>query len=169
MWKNKNTQNLHSFLAIAFWRAFVLSRLQQIWNQHRILRFFIPILLFITEKNFCVIRALFANFKCICEKNYTFSNILQKGKKLFSLPISIILLWFLLSLKHWSPPKIWGLFLLQFCFIPSHPQVLVISDMAVGRVLFNVLSYIKQWKYPPPLIKKGSQWVIHPAQFGTKI
>ncbi len=33
--------------------------------------------------NFCVIIALFAYLKCKCEKNYTFSNILQKVKSYF--------------------------------------------------------------------------------------
>ncbi len=51
--------------------------------------FWIPILLF-KKKNFGVIIALFAILKCKCEKNFTFSNILQKVKTYF-LPISIIL------------------------------------------------------------------------------
>jgi hypothetical protein len=38
--KKQNTQNLHSFFSIAFLGVFVLSRHQQIWNQHKILRFF---------------------------------------------------------------------------------------------------------------------------------
>ncbi len=39
MHKNENTQNSHSFLALAFFRGIYLSRHQQIWNQHKILRF----------------------------------------------------------------------------------------------------------------------------------
>ncbi len=42
--------------------------------------FLIPIL---TLKFFWVIIALFAILKCKCEKNYTFSNILQKVKSYF--------------------------------------------------------------------------------------
>ncbi len=40
MHKNENTQNWHSFLALAFFRGICLSRHQQILNQHKILRFF---------------------------------------------------------------------------------------------------------------------------------
>jgi hypothetical protein len=50
----------------------------------------IPILIFIKKKMFWVIIALFAILKCKCEKNCTFSNILQKVKSYF-FPISIIL------------------------------------------------------------------------------
>jgi hypothetical protein len=38
--KNEKTQNLHSFLALVFFRGVCLSRHQRIWNQHKILRFF---------------------------------------------------------------------------------------------------------------------------------
>ncbi len=86
MHKNENTQNSHSFLAPSFFRGICLSRHQQIWNQH----FWIPILIFLKKKIFWVIIALFAILKCKCEKNCTFSNILQKVKLIF-LPISIIL------------------------------------------------------------------------------
>jgi hypothetical protein len=40
MHKNENTQNSHSFLALAFFRGICLSRHQRIWNQQKILRFF---------------------------------------------------------------------------------------------------------------------------------
>ncbi len=56
---------------------------QRIWNQHKILRFLIPIVIFFKKKFVLVIIALFAYFKCKCEKNCTFSNILQKIKSYF--------------------------------------------------------------------------------------
>ena len=83
MHKNENTQNSHSFLAVAFFKGICLSRHQRIWNQHKILRFFIPITIFFKKKNFWVIIALFGFLKCKCEKNFTFSNILQKVKSNF--------------------------------------------------------------------------------------
>ncbi len=46
--------------------------------------------MFFTKKNFRVIIAFFANFKCKCEKNFALSNIMQNVKSYF-LPISIIL------------------------------------------------------------------------------
>ncbi len=75
----KNYANLEFFRFCAFFRGFLLltfvrgiseSRHQQIWNQHKILRFFIPILIFFKKKLFWVIIALLAYFKCKCEKNY---------------------------------------------------------------------------------------------------
>ena len=83
MHKIENTQNSHSFLALAFFRAICLSRHQRIWNQHKIMRFFIPILIFLKKINFWVIIALLGFLKCKCEKNCTFSNILQKVKSYF--------------------------------------------------------------------------------------
>ncbi len=78
------------FLLLAFVRGISESRHQRIWNQHKILRFFGTHNDIFQEKNVWVIIALFAYFKCKCEKNCTFSNILQKVKSYF-LPISIIL------------------------------------------------------------------------------
>ncbi len=75
---SQNTQNSHSFLALAFFRGICLSRHQWIRNQHKILHFLIPILIFFKKNFFGVIIALFAFFKCKCEKSCTFSNILQK-------------------------------------------------------------------------------------------
>ncbi len=83
MHKNEKTPNSHSFLALAFFRGICLSRHQRIWNQHKILRFLIPILIFFKKNVFGVILALFVYFKCKCEKNCTFSNILQKLKSYF--------------------------------------------------------------------------------------
>jgi hypothetical protein len=71
------------FLLLTFVRGISESRHQQIWNQHKILRFFIPILIFFKKKFFWVILALFAMLKCKCEKNCTFSNIFQKVKSYF--------------------------------------------------------------------------------------
>jgi hypothetical protein len=51
----------------------------------------IPILIFFKKIFLGVIIALFGFLKCKCEKNCTFSNILQKVKSIFFLPISIIL------------------------------------------------------------------------------
>ncbi len=45
--------------------------------------FLIPIMIYFKKKNFWVIIALFAYFKSKCEKNCTFSNILQKVKSHF--------------------------------------------------------------------------------------
>jgi hypothetical protein len=81
MHKNENTQNSHSFLALAFFIC--LSRHQRIWNQHKILRFFDTHIDIFQEKIFWIILALFAILKCKCEKNYTFSNIFQKVKSYF--------------------------------------------------------------------------------------
>jgi hypothetical protein len=53
--------------------------------------FLIPILIFFKKKFVWVIIALFAILKCKCEKNCTFSNILQKVKSYFFANISIIL------------------------------------------------------------------------------
>ncbi len=88
----KNYANFEYFRFCAFFRGFLLltfvrciseSRQQQIWNQHKILRFLIPIMIFFKKKNFWVIIALFAILKCKCEKNCAFSNILQQVKSYF--------------------------------------------------------------------------------------
>ncbi len=88
----KKLYELWVFRFCAFFRGFLLfisvrgiseSRHQRIWNQHKILRFLIHILIFFKKKFFLVIIALFAILKCKCEKNCTFSNILQKVKSYF--------------------------------------------------------------------------------------
>ncbi len=108
MHKNKNTQNSHSFLALAFFRGICLRRHQRIWDQHKVLRFLIPVLIFFTEKNFWVIIALFACFKCKCEKNYTFSYILQKVKSYFFANIySIILRLIPIKFETLKPPSVY--------------------------------------------------------------
>ncbi len=103
MHKNENTQNSHSFLALAFFRGICLSRHQQIWIQHKILRFFDTHIDTFPKKNFWVIIALFAILKCKCEKNCTFSNILQKVKSYF-LPISTILRVIPIKFETLKPP-----------------------------------------------------------------
>jgi hypothetical protein len=77
MHKNENTQNSNSFLAIC------LSGHQKILNLHKILGFLVTQSDIYEEKFFFVILALFEDFKCKCEKNCTFSNILQKVKSYF--------------------------------------------------------------------------------------
>jgi hypothetical protein len=42
---------------------------------------------------------------------------------------------------------------MQFCFFPSHQQILVISAKAVGRALL-MYHYKKAMKYAPPPHKK---------------
>jgi hypothetical protein len=86
----ENTQNSHSFLALAFFRGICLSRHQRIRNQHKILRFLVTHVDILKKKFFGVIIALFAYFKCKCEKNCSFSKKFLKVKSFF-LPISIIL------------------------------------------------------------------------------
>jgi hypothetical protein len=78
------------FLLLTFVRGISETRHQQICNQHKILRFFDTHIDIFQEKKFWDIIALFVILKCKCEKNCTFSNILQKVKSYF-LPISIIL------------------------------------------------------------------------------
>ncbi len=98
--KTKILKNSHSFFGF---RVICLSRHQQIWNQHKILRFLIPTLIFFKKKKFWVIIALFVYFKCKCEKNCTFSNILQKVKSYFLL-ISIILRLIPIKFETLKPP-----------------------------------------------------------------
>jgi hypothetical protein len=59
------------------------------------------------DKFFGVIIALFAYFKCKCEKNCRFSNILLKVKSYF-LPISIILRMIPVKLETLKPPTAGG-------------------------------------------------------------
>ncbi len=67
--------------------------------------FLIPILIFFKKKIFWVIIALFAIFKCKCEKNCTFSNILQKLKSYF-FQISIILRLIPIKFETLKPPNV---------------------------------------------------------------
>ncbi len=66
---------LSIFVVGAFFRLH-----QRIWIQHKILRFFDTRIDIFQEKLFWVIIALFTILKCKCEKNCTFSNIVQKVK-----------------------------------------------------------------------------------------
>ncbi len=103
MHKNENTQNSPSFLVLAFFRGICLSWHQRIWNQHKIQHFFIPILIFFKKKFFWVIAALFAYFKCKCEKTVHFQTI-RKNKKVIFLPISIILCLIPIKFETLKPP-----------------------------------------------------------------
>jgi hypothetical protein len=89
MHKNEKTQNSHSFLALAFFRGIFLSRHQRIRNQHKILRVFDTHIDICQEKKFLGHNSTFCNLKMQMRKNCTFSNILQKVKSYFFLPISI--------------------------------------------------------------------------------
>ncbi len=76
-------------IPIVFWLQLFLGTFVQVGiNEFEIsikfCVFLIPILIFFKKKIFWVIIALFAILKCKCGKNCTFSNILQKSKKLFS-------------------------------------------------------------------------------------
>ena len=76
MHKNENTQNSHSFLALAFFRGIFLSR-------HKILRVFDTHIDIFQEKFFWVIIALFAILKCKCEKKLYIFKHFAKSKKFF--------------------------------------------------------------------------------------
>ncbi len=65
--KKPNTQNLHSFLPITC-----------VWNQHKILCLAVPNIDLV--ERILQSLALFAIFECICLKNCSFSDILQKVK-----------------------------------------------------------------------------------------
>jgi hypothetical protein len=83
----KNYANLEYFRFCAFFRGFLLLTFVRGINEFEIsIKFcvcLIPIVIFFKTKFFWVIIALFAYFKCKCEKNGAFSNILQKVKKNF--------------------------------------------------------------------------------------
>jgi hypothetical protein len=65
----EKTKKLLRFLPITF-----LSPFLRIWNQHKILRFLIPHMDFVEERK----KIGGSNLECICSKNCTFSDILQK-------------------------------------------------------------------------------------------
>jgi hypothetical protein len=75
--QNKNTQNWHSFFAIAFFRGLCLSQHQRILDQHKILRFLVTHI-DIFKKMFWVIISLFEYFKCKCEKTVHFKTFCKK-------------------------------------------------------------------------------------------
>ncbi len=83
----KNYANLEYFCFCAFFRGVLLLTFvrgiferqhQRIWNQLKILRFFIPILIVFKKKHFWVIIALFAILKCKCEKTVHFQTFCKK-------------------------------------------------------------------------------------------
>ncbi len=103
MHKNKNSQNSHSFLALAFFRDICLSRHQRIWNQHKILRFFDTHIDIFQEKNFLGRNSTFGNLKMQMRKKLYIFKHFAKSKKLFFCQYLSFSVWFPLSLKHWSP------------------------------------------------------------------
>jgi hypothetical protein len=103
MHKNENTVfGLQLFLG-----AFVYVGINEFEISIKFCVFLIPILIFFKKKNLWVIIALFAILKCKCEKNCTFSNILQKVKVIF-LPVSIILRVIPIKFETLKPPTIFA-------------------------------------------------------------
>ncbi len=103
MHKNENTQNSHSFLALAFFRGISESRHHRIWNQHKILRYFDTHIDIFQEKNFLGHYSTFWILKMqMRNKLYIFRHF-AKSKKLFFCQYLSFSVWFSLSLKHWSP------------------------------------------------------------------
>ncbi len=102
MHKNENTQNSHSFLALAFFRGICLSRHQRIWN-HKILRFFDTHIDIFQQKIFWGHNSTFCNLKMQMRKKLYIFKHFAKSKKLFFWQYLSFSVWFPLSLKHWSP------------------------------------------------------------------
>ncbi len=93
---------VHFFMVFCFWLllgAFLKAGINEFEISIKFCVFLIPIMIFFKEKNFWVIIALFAYFKCKCEKNYTFSNILQKEKSYFFCQYLSFSVWFLLKFQ----------------------------------------------------------------------
>ncbi len=103
MHKNENTQNSHSFLALAFFRGICLSRHQRIWNQHKILRFFDTHSDTFQEKIILGHNSTFCNLKMQMRKKLYIFKHFAKSKKSFFCQYLSFSVWFPLSLKHWSP------------------------------------------------------------------
>jgi hypothetical protein len=83
MHKNENTQNSHSFLALAFFRGICLSRHQRILNQHKILRFFDTHNYIFQQKIFLGHNSTFCNLKMQMRKKLYIFKHFAKSKKLF--------------------------------------------------------------------------------------
>ncbi len=88
MHKNENTQNSHSFLALAFLGGICLGRHRRIWDRRRVLRFFVPVLVFFGREDFWVLVALFACFGCGCGGGCAFSGIWRRVESCF-FPVSV--------------------------------------------------------------------------------
>ena len=86
------------FFALTFVRGISESRHQQIWNQHKILRFFDTHIDIFQEKNFLVHNSTFCNLKMQMRKKLYIDKLYAKVKSCF-LPISIIIMWFLLKVQ----------------------------------------------------------------------
>ena len=85
-WKKlepKNDANFEYFRFCAFFRGFCINGINEFEISIKFCVFLMPILIFFKKKFFWVILALFVYFICKCEKNCTFSNILQKVKSYF--------------------------------------------------------------------------------------
>ncbi len=93
------------FLLLTFVRGISESRHQWIWNQHKILRVFDTHIDIFQEKIFLGHNSTFCNLKMQSEKNYTFSNILQKVKSYF-FQISIILRLIPIKFETLKPPNV---------------------------------------------------------------
>ncbi len=77
---------VHFFMVFCFLLllgAFLKAGINEFEISIKFCVFLIPMMIFFKKKFFWVIIALFAYFKCKCEKNCTFSNILQKVKSDF--------------------------------------------------------------------------------------
>ncbi len=103
MHKNENTQNSHSFLALAFFRGICLSRHQRIWNQHKILRFLDILIYWYFSKKFWGHNSTFCNLKMQMRKKLYIFEHFAKSKNLFFCQYLSFSVWFPLSLKHWRP------------------------------------------------------------------
>jgi hypothetical protein len=130
MHKNENTQNSHSFLALAFFRGICLGQHQRIWNQHKILRYFDTHIDIFQEKNCLGHNSTFCNLKMQMRKKlYIFKNF-AKSKKLFFCQYLSFSVWFPLSLKHWSP-------LLYIQYMPTRkgtPKLSLYDYVCVSRL-----------------------------------
>ncbi len=71
MSKSKKTQNAHRRSAKTYFKIFILSRHQQIWNKRKILRFLMLELIFCRKTKFLVIITLFANFKLLIFEHFS--------------------------------------------------------------------------------------------------
>ncbi len=77
---------VHFFMVFCFrllLGAFLKAGIKEFEISIKFCVFMIPTWIFFKKKFFGVIIALFAHFKCKCENNCTYSNILQKVKSYF--------------------------------------------------------------------------------------
>jgi hypothetical protein len=107
MHKNENTQNSHSFLALAFFRGICLSRHRRVWGRHGILRFLMPVLVVFgkkkKKKKCWVMVALSACFGCGCGRVH-FRAFCGRWEVVF-LPVSIVLRLIPIKFETLKPPS----------------------------------------------------------------